>query len=432
MLTSKLALALRVATLGILLLLLLVPTSWVDGLIVDRKIQKSHATDDIAQVWGNSQEVVGPYLLLRYKQWIGKKEPVLKTHHVEALPSLLEIASTVEASERFRGIYGVPVYESLISVRAEFSDAIRRQVNKLADPLEVEAFICFGVSDRTGLLSVKQCKLNGKEHEMFFQNLPLLSNFGLCSKLDLDQLQRSNVVDLEFALRGTRSLKFAALGAESSVSMTSNWQHPKFTGDFLPTERSISDKGFSGNWEINSFNSEEQVFNYTRDDVEKSGFVGVDLFQSVSNITLVDRITKYSLLVIALTFITLFLFEVLYRLRIHPMQYGLIGISLVVFYVLLLGLGEHLTFGFSYLLSSLATIFLIFLYVKWTTKVKRCIYTTLAMLVGVYSYMYVIIRLEDFALLAGSVGVFVALGIVMFATRNVDWYALHTPKEAED
>ncbi len=427
---TKLSFVLRITTLCILLLLLLIPTSWVDDLIGDRLNQREYAAEDIAQVWGGRQVVVGPYLLLEYKQLTGKEQEEA-SRRVELLPAHLSVDANVEAEERFRGIYGIPVYTSTIRAQAEFSDAVQKHLSSLDSAFDITLSLCLGVQDRIGLKDIQSCTINRQKVSMYHHTGHRLADYVLSANIDTTVLRETNAVEIVFTLRGTRTLHVATIGSKNEIHMQSNWSDPKFNGDYLPTERTVSDEGFSSTWEINSFTSEESLSGYTRAEIASLGSVGADLFQSVSGITLIDRITKYALLVVALTFVTLFLFEVLYKLRIHPMQYTLIGLSLIVFYVLLIGVGEHMDFNIAYALSSAATIALIYMYIKWTTKVRKCIYTTLAVLVGVYSYMFVLIRLEDFALFAGSIGVFAALGIVMFVTRNVDWYALHQTEQVD-
>lgn len=227
-------------------------------------------------------------------------------------------------------------------------------------------------------------------------------------------------------LKGVKELEFIPLGADTKVEINSSWNSPGFIGSFLPEKSSISDDGFNAEWKVSSF-GRSYPQHWSGDslsfrDIESSSF-GVRLFDSINFYEKITRSAKYAIMFIVLTFLAFFLFEVFSKLKIHPLQYLLIGISLVLFYLLLLSLSEHIGFLFAYLTASVATITLVSVYSLSLLEKSIHAFIIAAILSALYTYLYILLQLESFSLLIGSVFLFAIIALVMYLTRKIDWYS---------
>jgi inner membrane protein len=241
---------------------------------------------------------------------------------------------------------------------------------------------------------------------------------------------------LDFALDGTESLALAPLGDANHFPLESSWPHPQFTGSFLPRSRSVGDAGFHSTWDISSLATSAQrqyLAGAGRADVQPAettsaapgmDVVGISLVDPVNIYTQADRASKYGLLFVLLTFVGFFMFELLRQLPVHPIQYGLVGLALAIFFLLLVSLSEHVEFAVAYVISSVACIGLIGVYLG---AVLRCAVRGAwfgAMLALLYAALYGLLVSEDNALVLGACLLFVILAAIMLATRKLDWYQL--------
>jgi inner membrane protein len=231
---------------------------------------------------------------------------------------------------------------------------------------------------------------------------------------------------LSLSIKGTKSIQFAPIAKNSNVELKSPWLSPSFIGSNLPQSYDITDEGFNAKWTSNQYSRSypHYWFNgYYNFKNIKNAF-GVNLIEPVDGYAKNSRSSKYSLLVISLTFAVFFFFEIMYKKNIHPIQYIMIGFSLATFYLLLISLTEHIGFDKAYFGSAFATILLIVSYTQFIIKSKKAVGILLVLLGALFSYIFIILQLEEFALLAGSIGLFVILSMVMFLSRNIDWYNL--------
>jgi inner membrane protein len=221
-------------------------------------------------------------------------------------------------------------------------------------------------------------------------------------------------------------IKFYPAALNYQLSLNSPWQHPKFSGDFLPLSRTISDQGFDAQWEVSSFasNMEEKIALCEVNKCEEvlKGNFGVEFIEPVNVYLQSERSLKYGFLFIVLIFVAFFLFEVLKKLPIHPIQYGLVGLAIALFYLLLLSLSEHLNFLLSYFIAALGSVTLISFYLVNVLRNAKTAGLFAGLLTLLYFTLYIIVSAEDFALLMGSTLVFIVLAVVMMTTRNIDWY----------
>jgi inner membrane protein len=235
---------------------------------------------------------------------------------------------------------------------------------------------------------------------------------------------------MTLGLKGSEGIRFAPVGRQNGVKLASAWPDPSFQGAFLPAERRVAADGFEASWEVSWYGrsypqqstDQGKGPGFTADAVEPSLF-GVDFVAPVDAYRMVERATKYGVLFIALIFTAFFLFEVLSALRIHTIQYTLVGAAMCLFYLAVLSLSEFIRFACAYWAGALASALLIVLYsLKMLRSGKRTVIVAAALLV-IYAYLYVVLQLQDYSLLLGTAGLFVVLGIVMYSTRNMDWSA---------
>lgn len=426
---------LKIAAIFVIGLLLLIPTAMIENLIFERESTQKEAISEVSGKWGNEQTLTGPFISIPYFKYVNefsKKDSVKKVvklkEYIHILPTELNINGKINPEKRTRGIYEVVVYNSNLKISGNFSDF---NLNKFDIPIKDiqfdKAFLSLGINDLRGI--EKQVVLNWNKEKKSF-NPGIISDdiikSGINSTVNIsekDSLIYSFSFDLN--LKGSQLLYFTPTGKITDVTITSPWQTPSFNGAFLPDSRSVSNTGFLANWNILHLNRNyPQSWIGSSYNIDNSNF-GIDLLLPVDNYQKTYRSIRYALLFIGFTFLTFFFIEVLNKKFIHPIQYILVGIALVVFYSLLLSLSEHLSFDSSFTISAVATLLLIVGYVKAILKSNQLTYLISGILAILYTFIFVILQLEDYALLIGSIGIFVILGLVMYFSRKIDWYNLN-------
>jgi len=443
----------KLTIIGLLALLLLAPLTMIKDTINERERFRSQAKGDIAQSWSESQVFTGPVLVIPFTQSIKKsvydpqsgkttEQEEMRRKLVYLIPEQLAIAGNVTTEQRYRGIHSVPVYTANLKVSGHF--ILPGQGTFSADTGTLnweEAYISVGVSDIRGIKQQISLKWNGTEKP--FQPGAQMNVFqggvhAVIGRLIPSEPQRYDF-DMELALRGMESLRFTPLGKDSKVTLESPWPHPSFTGRFLPESREISDKGFKAVWQTSNFSTNiEEIFNNCTDSycgkLEDTQF-GVSLYDAVDIYQQTERSLKYDFLFIGLTFVAFFLFEVLKRLPIHPIQYGLVGVALAMFYLLLLALSEHIAFALAYFTAGGACVFLLSFYLSYVMRSAWRGVGFGGLLATLYGVLYVLISSEDTSLLMGALLLFIMLTLVMVITRKVNWYqigdVITQPKKVE-
>ena len=423
-----------------LVLLILVPLLLVWNTINHRRKRHEQAIQEISQAWSSAQQIVGPVLVLPYSTFVtdkeGKTQAVLKT--VAWLPELLEVAISVEPEVRYRGIFEAVVYKADLEFKGSFEllgneDLAQLNLDKSSELLWEAANISLGISDVRRLKS--PLILTWNETPLDFSPgsgmLDLLPSGIHATSLKLKSLPEKSRVSFAFNLHldGSKSLSFLPFGKNNSLSMRSTWPHPSFIGSFLPEKRDVSSTGFSANWDISYFGrsypqhfTSDQLNTAMRTALESSSF-GVRFIQPADAYHQSERSVKYGILFIFFTFMVYFLFELISGARIHIFQYALVGIALCTFFLLLISLAEHIGFSYAYWLGAFLVICQISLYSYKIIKTLKGTAIISAVLAALYLYLYVVLQLEDYALLIGASGLFLALGVIMFVVRNVDWYS---------
>jgi inner membrane protein len=427
----------RLAVMGLLLMALMIPLTMTHSVVSERASRRDSATAEISGIWGGAQTIGGPVLVIpyrcSYRDNAGRLQQDLE--RIFLLPEALEIDGSVAPGLRSRGLFPVVVYDARIKVRGRFAPPDLSRVRPTPDEvLWADATLSIGVSDPKGIASAGGITWNGRR-ERFVPGVGEVGLFtaGVQAQAPGLSAPLAGPVSFEYELdvRGTRELRFLPAGNETAVKLQSPWPHPSFVGAPLPSTRRVDASGFSAVWRTPYFGrgypplwtsagfSREQRLSQAA----ASAF-GVTLAEPVDIYLQSERAVKYAALFIVLTFVVAFLWEVTSGVLVHPIQYLFVGFAMCIFYLLLVSLAEHVRFDPAYVVASGCTIGLIAWYWSWVLGGNRHGVLMGGALTLLYGYLYLLLRLEDFALLAGSVGLFLVLGLLMFITRRVNWYEL--------
>ncbi len=440
----------KFTTIALLTLLLMIPIGMINGVINERKSSQQSVVEEIAKSSSYSQKLVGPVLVVPYvkkiKEWKVDADTNLR-YQVDAqekgylyfLPSAFAVDGKLTTERLARGIYEARLYHSNNNISGKFDIPVNYGVVENLPDYEFDLpYLSMGIKDIRGIQSGSQIRINNELVDMQPGSKLKILGEGVHAEIKQPDLLQKSILyfKLDLVLKGTESLSIVPIGRDSQVSLGSDWPHPSFMGDYLPSEREIDETGFTASWRTSYFSSNvEESFNqcvFVNDcDSFNNRFFGVSFIDPVDQYVKSDRAIKYALLFVALTFAGFFLFEVLKRLAVHPVQYGLVGLALAFFYLLLVSLSEHIAFGLAYLISSSACVLLIGFYVSYVLQgfIRGGIFTLL--LSSLYGLLYGLLSAEDYALLMGSFLLFGLLGAFMMLTRKLDWYAIGKTEKAE-
>lgn len=389
--------------------------------------------NEVSSKWAGSQNITLPYLYVPYNvitQSNGKT--IIEKRSFLILPENLEVTGSVTTEQRKRSIYNVLLYNSTLNAKGNFKLNIPEGIDT-SNINWVNSKICFGISDYKGIEQKITATLDNVQYDLS-AGLPTneIDTNGLSATIHLtaDNAGKDLNFQLSLKIKGSEQLHFVPLAGNSQFNITSNWSSPSFDGNTLPAERALDNNGFEANWNFNKanlpFNTVLKNFNFKKDDYA----FGVSLLQPTDQYTKTSRCVKYALLFIGLTFSLFFIVEIMQKKPFHPVQYVLVGMALIVFYTLLLSVSEILQFDSAYLVASVSTVFLIALYAKGHFKKWKIAGVFAGVTGSVYGFIFVLIRLEDTALLAGSIGLFCILALAMYASRKINWYGNSMPEKA--
>jgi inner membrane protein len=430
---------LKMLFLGLLLLLFLIPLALIRGLVEDRERYRRAAEDEVIGQWGGEQTVAGPFLVVPYllRQQDEKGKTVESTERAFFLPEELEVAAEATPQKRRRGIYEVTLYTAVLRLTGAFRPPSPAAfAGWRVAPQDVrweEAFLAMELPSPKGLAGRVRLgwSQDGRAQEADFQaGSALLGVFDGTAesggiRAPLDGARAGGRFTLELRLRGGRALSFLPLGGETRVRMSSPWSAPRFSGAFLPASRELLSSGFQAEWYVVSL-ARGYPQAWRRGEVEPAALeasrFGVELMVPVDIYQKVLRSVKYGLLFVLLPFLVFFLFEVYSGRRVHALQYLLVGLADCFFYLLLLSVSEHLGFGATYLVAGLATVALLAFYAGHALGDRRRGLLLASVLAAAYAFLYAALQSEDYALLIGSLGLFVILAGTMVLTRKLDWY----------
>lgn len=406
---------------GFLALILLIPLAFVQNLIAERSERKNEVVKEVGEKWGSSIYFYGPILKIPYT------DPNSKTYkYAYVFPEQLDNQTTVETKPLNRSIYDATVYTAEMNFKGSYIKPDFDLHNIPAGYVHWDkATILIQTTNLKSIKDQVDITFNGQKHT--FE--PIYNSNSGYEALETPYIDLSGsglfpaAFQFKIKYNGSELIKMVPIGKTTEMSMKSNWHSPSFTGNFLPNDKTkvITDNGFSAKWKVLHINRAfSQQYFKTLPDLSKYAF-GVNFVVPVDEYQKNERVSKYGFLVIGLTFLTFFLIQAISKIRVHIFQYFMIGIALVMFYTLLIAITEHSSFRLAYVISGIAVVVMITLYsfsILKNRKFPALIGTSLSAL---YVFIYIIIQMENYALLVGSIGLFIILGLVMYLSRKIDW-----------
>ena len=425
----------KITTLIGCVVLLSLPLMMVRELINERADYRSEVVDAIEQSTSGSQKLAGPLIAIPVTETLTRMENQKEVNYQRSwvyywLPESLAVAGKQTVESRRVGIYSGQVWHNALQIKASFDPlrlAALRKTNIVLGPPR----LVVSVGDARGIGAINAPEVNG--NVLSVEPGLGISGDGAGIHMPMPALAEDNKpLEIAFSLdlNGTGEFSLVPLGRNSELQLTSNWPHPGFLGSFLPTQREVSAAGYRAHWQSSWFAND--MGSYFKDDMEipwsRLPAFSADVMSLADQYQLTDRATKYAILLIGLTFMAFFVFESLTRRPLHPMQYLLVGLSLVLFYLVLLALSEHVGFTAAWLAASLSGAVMNGVYLQAVLRGWRNSLLFVAALLLLDGVMWFLLHSEDSALLLGTGVLVLALSVLMFLTRRVDWYALSLPK----
>jgi len=443
---------LKLALIFFLVIFLLIPKFMILDLIDERQKLSESVINEVSTGWGAEQIHTGPALIIPYYHFVpnvDKTKPIVKTKtNLILMPESLHIDGSVTTESKYRSLYKVLLYKSGMKINGSFKVPDDKITNiKQEDLLLDEAFLIMGTKDPKGINNKIDIQWNnqqltlhpgmenisfninpqvstGQSTEVGYYGSQHISGFktGLHTKTPVDLNNKEYTFSYQLDIKGSKGLMFAPLGKSTEVHLKSAFTDPVFTGGFLP-EHKTDANGFDARWKILEYNKSLPSFQKDNDIIDLGDNVfGVKIRHLIDNYAKSYRAGKYMILFIILTFLVVFLTEIVERIRIHIFQYTLIGFALAIFFTLLLSISEFYGFDAAYFGAAIATIGLIFLYSLGMFRNRKSSVILMVLLCSLFGYIYLIIQLEKTALLAGSVGLFVIIAATMYVTRRIKWF----------
>jgi inner membrane protein len=348
------------------------------------------------------------------------------------LPETLNVSGDAETQMLHRGIYDAAVFRAQVKLSGKFAPpdfGALKIDNK--DVQWKDAFVTFALNDLRGTREAILLDWGGAKRPLLpGSQVPGYTTGATAMLGDTKPISAPVEFSIPLDFNGSEGIYFAPFGVQNEASLKSNWPDPAFRGAFLPADRSVRPDGFDAKWRVSyygrdypqSWTSRTGNERFTTQAVQQSMF-GAQFLSILDAYRFVERSIKYGVLFLVLVFTTFFLFEVTARQKIHPLQYLMVGAALCLFYLLLLSISEFIGFGLAYLIAAVASTLLITWYCR--SFLGGGVRTLMigAGLAGVYTFLYITLRQQDYALLMGSIALFIVLAVVMYVTRKIDWYA---------
>ena len=425
----------KITTLIGCIVLLSLPLMMVRELINERADYRSEVVDAIEQSTSGSQKLAGPLIAIPITETLTRMENQKEVNYQRSwvyywLPESLAVTGKQTVESRRVGIYSGQVWHNALQIKASF-DPLRLAALRKTNIVLGQPRLVVSVGDARGIGAIHAPEVNG--NVLSVEPGLGISGDGAGIHMPMPALAEDNKpLEIAFSLdlNGTGEFSLVPLGRNSELQLTSNWPHPGFLGSFLPTQREVSAAGYRAHWQSSWFANE--MGSYFKDDMEipwsRLPAFSADVMSLADQYQLTDRATKYAILLIGLTFMAFFVFESLTRRPLHPMQYLLVGLSLVLFYLVLLALSEHIGFTAAWLAASLSGAVMNGIYLQAVLRGWRNSLLFVAALLLLDGVMWFLLHSEDSALLLGTGVLALALSVLMFLTRRVDWYALSLPK----
>lgn len=411
------------------MLVLLIPAAMIEDLIRERQMRRDEAITEVSSKWGGNQTLSGPVLVVPYETTVLNetgKELLRKRGYAYFLPENVQINAQATPEKRYRGIFEVVLYNSQIAIGGSF---VRPDIQQMlpvgATVLWDKSVLVLGIPDLRGLNDQVSLQWNGQARTME-PGIPVpgVAESGIHLPLDLTAVTgQPYTFHMEVSLKGSGSLFFTPVGRVTDVTLSAPWGDPSFTGAFLPDEKNVTHDAFEAKWKVLNLNRNYPQQWTSDQEIQFTGSAfGVDFLLPVDNYQKATRSVKYAILFISLTFLTIFFIEMRQaKRRVHPFQYMLIGLALIIFYTLLVSISEHLPYNTAYFIAAVMTIGL-------STYYARSLFDSnaLALLVGgtltvLYGFLFVVLQQQDYALLIGSFGLFFILAAVMYVSKKINW-----------
>lgn len=423
---------------AVIALVMIIPLSMMNGVVSERNFLYQDVLADIANTWGGQQLLQGPVLVVPFVEEYTKEEKTTDddgkervktttkyvTQHAVMLPKHLSIDVSLAEQHRKRGVYNSLVYQADIAMTGSFE---RLDIENMSDNIYRidwnKAYVALGLSDTRAINHVSDLKWNDTEHSFSpGTQLTQILSHGFHAKLAaLDGSQEQYDFAIAMSVNGSQGFRFSPFGETTTVNMQSSWPHPSFQGSVLPSSHKVENNGFTANWVVPHLaRSFPQTWVSSHSEYDLNEFVaGVDLFEPVFLYSKIIRAVKYGILFVGLTFLTFLIFELTTKTRLHFVQYGLIGIALSLFYLLLLSVAEHTTFLTAYIVAAATNVGLITAYTAAAIRAGAKTVIIFSLLSALYIVLYSLLQLEDYALLMGALLLLSVLMVLMYVTRNL-------------
>ncbi|HKX10634.1 MAG TPA: cell envelope integrity protein CreD [Stellaceae bacterium] len=421
--------ALKAVMIGGLLLLMLIPLQYVSAIIQEREARQAEVVREFQRSWGPAQSVTGPILVVPY--WTSPDKP---RRYLHVAPSEAKTTVQLTPELRKRGLFHSVVYTAAVRLSGAFVMPPDVAAPDGAALLWPEAFVVLTASDLRALKSTASLSWSGRA--LPWSDCPQMAD-GTCGDEPFVVARpalaappaagRAIPFDTQFELRGTSAFRFAPIGQEVDLALSAPWPTPSFVGAILPATSRVTADAFEAAWHVSSNVATGRAVWSSSSVLGGQGWrqpedqIGVELLEAVPTYQMVDRASKYAILFLALSFLTYFLFELVSRARIHFVQYGMMGASIALFSLLLISLSEPLGFEQGYAISSALILLQASLYTAAVTRRWGLALKFLAILAALFGFLYVVLTLETYSLVTGSLALFVTLSLVMVVTRRLDW-----------
>lgn len=433
----------KILMISLLALILLIPLGMIQSKISERQMLQNQVQQDIARSASGPQTITGPYLVLRYKlierkttkDSFGNEKVVTSSSMQDTVvkPRNLKIDGNADVETRNRGIYKARLFNLHSNLTGDFVVPQGYGINSpVGDIIPVAAYFVMQVSDSRGIRNAPVLTLNGSSREFAPGAVGPIAGNGIhvpLPALDAAQAHAFNF-DFPLELQGMTTLAVSPTGNNTEMSLKSSWPHPSFGGSYLPLTRTVDKNGFSAQWLVTNLARNNTAQGESGQGVCAETF-SVDFIDPVNVYLMSERAVKYGVLFVVLVFTSFFMFEVLRSLRIHPMQYLLVGLAMAMFFLLIISLSEHMPFLASYVISGAACAALIGIYLAGVLQNRKPGLAFSGGIALLYAVLYGVLQSEDNALLMGTLVMFSALAAVMVLTRRMDWYRLNVA-QAED
>lgn len=407
--------AVKLLIIFVISLVMLIPQSFIMNMIDERDNTEREAAYEIAEQWGSSCRLKGPVLFIPGDS---------SAHNRYFMPETYNVQGHVKTRTLSRGIFDFSVYEAPLQISGTFVLPKELTAEQLSHLRVDRARILFSVDDFRAFTDNPVFTYASAPVHLSAEGYKLGSDDALSSLVSIQPLLEGGSIPftLSVPLKGSNSLSVVPVGRTTTVALTSDCPTPSFGGRYLPANRNVTDQGFTADWKVLGLNRDFPQVCSSSTVLNDSGDIDVNLRVPVDQYQQTTRSIKYAYLIILLTFAVVFLVENRRQTPVHPVQYALVGLALVLFYTLLLSFSEHIAFGASYLIASLMTIALVTLFMRALLRQWGAALTVGGLLAMLYLFIYVVMQLESYALLVGSLGIFFILAAAMYASRKINWY----------